>query len=59
MTEFIAYILRKEATEEFRKMILEYPQFGYDVINLLLDQKEKQSHQMPASTRKRARVSGI
>ncbi|KAK6501502.1 hypothetical protein TWF481_009340 [Arthrobotrys musiformis] len=37
-----AYILRHESEEEFRKLILEFPQFGYDVISLLLDQKEKE-----------------
>jgi len=33
--------LRHEAEEEFRAMCLEYPQFGFDVLSLVLDQKEK------------------
>jgi hypothetical protein len=59
--------LRREAEDEFRSMCLEFPQFGFDVLSLVLDQKEKRSGgsgaaveiQAPSSsnTRKRARVS--
>lgn len=34
-------MLRHEAEEEFRAMCLQYPQFGFDVLSLVLDQKEK------------------
>ena len=37
-----SHVLRHEAEEEFRAMCLEYPQFGFDVLSLVLDQKEKQ-----------------
>ncbi|KAF3933502.1 hypothetical protein ABW20_dc0100146 [Dactylellina cionopaga] len=52
-----AYILRHESEEEFRKLILEFPQFGYDVITLLLDQKEKEPSATSGSGRKRPRFS--
>lgn len=35
-------MLRHDAEEEFRAMCLEYPQFGFDVLQRVLDQKEKQ-----------------
>jgi len=60
-----SHVLRHEAENEFRVMCLEYPQFGFDVLSLVLDQKER--HKEPASGsgatpvvhtgRKRARVS--
>ncbi|KAF3901369.1 hypothetical protein ABW21_db0207319 [Orbilia brochopaga] len=52
-----AYILRHEAEEEFRKLVLEFPQFGYDVITLLLDQKEKEPTAVAGGGRKRPRFS--
>ena len=60
-----SHVLRHEAEEEFRSMCLEYPQFGFDVLSLVLDQKEKGREKEPAvsgtpivhSGRKRARVS--
>ncbi|KAF3915382.1 hypothetical protein AA313_de0207150 [Arthrobotrys entomopaga] len=52
-----AYILRHESEEEFRKLILEFPQFGYDVITLLLDQKEKEPAGAVTGGRKRPRFS--
>ncbi|EPS38298.1 hypothetical protein H072_8073 [Dactylellina haptotyla CBS 200.50] len=52
-----AYILRHESEEEFRKLILEFPQFGYDVITLLLDQKEKEPTAPSTGGRKRPRFS--
>jgi hypothetical protein len=68
-----SHVLRHEAEEEFRAMCLEFPQFGFDVLSLVLDQKEKgksahaddgeHRHRasgpqvIPGSTRKRARVS--
>ena len=37
-----SHVLRHEAQDEFRAMCLEYPQFGFDVLSLILDHKEKQ-----------------
>lgn len=39
----VGHILRHEAEEEFRRMILEFPQFAYDILSMVLDQKEKSS----------------
>ena len=66
-------MLRHEAEEEFRAMCLEFPQFGFDVLSRVLDQKEKGKGGGPAgavgdgvgvtvgatpkSGRKRARMS--
>lgn len=36
-----SHILRHEAEEEFRRMVLEFPQFAYDILSMVLDQKEK------------------
>jgi len=60
-----SHVLRHEADHEFKKMCLEFPQFGYDVLSLVLDAQEKrnQRHEATASGsgtgRKRQRVSGI
>lgn len=35
------HILRHEAESEFMSMILEFPQFAYDILSMVLDQKEK------------------
>lgn len=35
------HILRHEAETEFMTMILEFPQFAYDILSMVLDQKEK------------------
>ena len=45
-----SHVLRHDAEDEFRKMCLEYPQFGFDVLSLVLDQREK---------RQRERESGV
>ncbi|KAF2763132.1 hypothetical protein EJ05DRAFT_472064 [Pseudovirgaria hyperparasitica] len=51
-----SHVLRHEAEVEFRQMCLEYPQFGFDVLNLVLDQKERREPTVqPGSSRKRAR----
>ncbi|KAF2732982.1 hypothetical protein EJ04DRAFT_544371 [Polyplosphaeria fusca] len=57
--------LRQDAEPEFKAMCLEFPQFSYDVLQLMLDQQEKGkgSHDgpsrgpqvVPSSTRKRQR----
>ena len=58
-----SHVLRHEAEEEFRKMCLEFPQFGFDVLSLVLDQREKRSatreEETPikGSSRKRMRPS--
>ncbi|KAK5129929.1 hypothetical protein LTR08_002689 [Meristemomyces frigidus] len=61
-----SHVLRHEAEQEFKRMCLEYPQFGFDVLSLVLDAQEKRSHRQEAqssagqaSGRKRQRVSGI
>ena len=36
-----SHVLRHEAEDEFRRMCLEYPQFGFDVLSIVLDQREK------------------
>ncbi|KAF2673737.1 hypothetical protein BT63DRAFT_410701 [Microthyrium microscopicum] len=59
-----SHVLRHEAEDEFRKLCLEFPQFGFDVLSLVLDQREKsrsgggaavEVHGTPASSRKRRR----
>ena len=38
-----SHVLRHEAEEEFRKLCIEVPQFSFDVLSLVLDQKEKRA----------------
>jgi hypothetical protein len=59
-----SHVLRHEAESEFRKMCLEFPSFAFDVLTLILDQKEKKEPSVQVGTmsggpgsRKRARVS--
>lgn len=58
-----SHVLRHEAEDEFRKMCLEFPQFGFDVLSLVLDQREKRTAAreddtpMKGSSRKRMRPS--
>ncbi|KAL9090552.1 MAG: hypothetical protein Q9165_005313 [Trypethelium subeluteriae] len=60
-----SYVLRHEAEEEFRRMCLEYPQFGFDVLSLVLDEQEKRKARAEGAAagggggpgRKRARMS--
>jgi hypothetical protein len=67
-----SYSLRHDAEPEFKAMCLEFPQFSYDVLQLVLDQQEKGKRGggddgpsrsgpsvIPGSTRKRARVSQV
>ncbi|KAK6203898.1 hypothetical protein LQW54_008705 [Pestalotiopsis sp. IQ-011] len=62
-----SHTLRAEAEEEFRSICLEFPQFGYDVLTRVLDEKLKRQGQgkmFPAAAsggggRKRARHSNI
>ena len=58
-----SHVLRHSAEHEFRKMCLDFPQFGFDVLSLVLDAQEKRTHRQEAGSqasvagRKRARVS--
>jgi hypothetical protein len=59
-----SHVLRHSAEDEFRAMCLEFPQFGFDVLTMVLDQREKKgeprgepSVAVSASGRKRARHS--
>lgn len=59
-----SHTLRSEAEAEFRSLCLEFPQFGYDVLTRVLDEKlkrEKQDklHPASASGRKRPRHSNV
>ncbi|KAI0882079.1 uncharacterized protein GGS22DRAFT_171482 [Annulohypoxylon maeteangense] len=59
-----SHTLRAEAEEEFRSLCLEFPQFGYDVLTRVLDEKLKRErndklHPAPSSGRKRPRHSGV
>lgn len=67
-----SFSLRHDAEPEFKAMCLEFPQFSYDVLQLVLDQQEKSRHKggddgaarggasvVPGSTRKRARMSQV
>ncbi|KAI4599767.1 hypothetical protein KJ359_001503 [Pestalotiopsis sp. 9143b] len=63
-----SHTLRAEAEEEFRSICLEFPQFGYDVLTRVLDEKLKRQGQgkmFPAASsgggggRKRARHSNV
>ncbi|KKY15783.1 hypothetical protein UCRPC4_g06136 [Phaeomoniella chlamydospora] len=38
-----SHVLRHEAEKEFREMCIQYPQFGFDVLTLVLDQRERKS----------------
>jgi len=40
-----SHVLRHEAEEEFRAMCIEFPQFGFDVLSLVLDQREKRGRE--------------
>ncbi|KAI8948803.1 hypothetical protein F4801DRAFT_439469 [Xylaria longipes] len=57
-----SHTLRAEAEDEFRSLCLEFPQFGYDVLTRVLDEKlkrERNEKMTPGTTsgRKRARHS--
>jgi hypothetical protein len=57
-----SHTLRAEAEDEFKALCLEYPQFGYDVLTRVLDDKLKRErtdkmHPATSSNRKRARHS--
>ena len=60
-----SHTLRSEAEHEFQSLCLEYPQFAYDVLTRVLDEKLKREREpkmqppssTPVSGRKRARQS--
>ncbi|KAK1987718.1 hypothetical protein LZ30DRAFT_579520 [Colletotrichum cereale] len=61
-----SHTLRAEAEDEFRSLCLEHPQFGYDVLTRVLDEKLKRERNdklhptsSTGSARKRARHSQI
>ena len=58
-----SHVLRHEAEHEFKRMCLEFPQFGFDVLSLVLDAQEKRSQKAEAQSsgagRKRQRMSQI
>ncbi|OAL23566.1 hypothetical protein AYO20_10962 [Fonsecaea nubica] len=56
-----SHVLRHEAENEFKTMCLEYPQFGFDVLSLVLDQREKRAREReeegtPGGTKGRKRM---
>lgn len=40
-----SHVLRHEAEADFKAMCLEYPQFGFDVLSLVLDAREKRQRE--------------
>ncbi|KAM0334445.1 hypothetical protein ACHAQA_001472 [Verticillium albo-atrum] len=61
-----SHTLRAEAESEFKSLCLEFPQFGYDILTRVLDEKLKREStgkmhpsSSSGSARKRARHSGI
>ncbi|KAH8673785.1 hypothetical protein BX600DRAFT_509016 [Xylariales sp. PMI_506] len=62
-----SHTLRSEAEDEFRALCLEYPEFGYDVLTRVLDEKVKRESQLKlqptaasgGSGRKRPRHSNV
>ncbi|KAI1933795.1 hypothetical protein LOZ66_006303 [Ophidiomyces ophidiicola] len=58
-----SHVLRHDAEADFRSLCLEHPQFGFDVLSLVLDQREKRAHDremdspaVKGSARKRTRM---
>ncbi|KAL2872245.1 uncharacterized protein BJX67DRAFT_338896 [Aspergillus lucknowensis] len=39
-----SHVLRHEAEDDFKKLCLDVPQFCFDVLNVVLDQREKRAH---------------
>ncbi|PNS16261.1 hypothetical protein CAC42_6368 [Sphaceloma murrayae] len=54
-----SHVLRHEAEKEFREMCLSFPQFGFDVLSMVLDAQERRTGKSESvgTGRKRARVS--
>lgn len=59
-----SHVLRRNAEEEFKNMCLEFPTFSFDILSIMLDQKEKRANDkadaegsaVRGSARKRARA---
>jgi hypothetical protein len=56
-----SHVLRHDAESEFKEMCLKYPQFGFDVLSLVLDQREKRVREReedgtPGGTKGRKRM---
>lgn len=54
-----SHILRHEAEDEFRRMVLEFPQFAYDILSMVLDQKEKGSRDKGKDDREEGESKGL
>lgn len=62
-----SHVLRHEAEHDFRDTCLNFPQFGFDVLSMVLDAQERRSAKLepssgstgPGSARKRARMSQV
>ena len=58
-----SHVLRHEAEQDFRDTCLRFPQFGFDVLTMVLDAQEKRSGRLEGGStsggpgRKRARTS--
>lgn len=54
-----SHVLRHEAEKEFREMCLSFPQFGFDVLSMVLDAQERRTGKSESvgTGRKRARMS--
>ncbi|PSK34048.1 hypothetical protein B9Z65_8374 [Elsinoe australis] len=54
-----SHVLRHEAEKEFREMCLRFPQFGFDVLSMVLDAQERRTGKSESvgTGRKRARMS--
>ncbi|RPA87493.1 hypothetical protein BJ508DRAFT_320506 [Ascobolus immersus RN42] len=45
-----SYVLRHQAQKEFKDMILDFPQFAYDILTIVLDVKEKEREKRAESS---------
>jgi hypothetical protein len=56
-----SHVLRHEAEDEFRNTCLEFPQFGFDILTMVLDAKEKSrdkdNSEKQGNPRKRQRMA--
>ncbi|RJE21136.1 hypothetical protein PHISCL_06511 [Aspergillus sclerotialis] len=53
-----SHFLRHESEEEFKKLCLEVPEFCFDVLSLVLDQKEKRAQDKTEATEHGTKQSG-
>lgn len=45
-----SHVLRHEAEQEFKRLCLEFPTFGFDVLSLVLDAQEKRTQRSEAAS---------